>query len=64
MSEKLINSKKVKKILDQVNAIKTKIADNRDELRDLINELEEIEGDAGDAADSLEYAADALSRLL
>lgn len=53
-----------KALLRKLERIKNRIAKDRDELRDLINEVEALEGDVSDAAESLNYAADAMSRLV
>ena len=51
-------------VIKQVNAIKRRIASERDKLRSLIEELEAIEFAAIEAVDSLESAADSLSEYL
>jgi hypothetical protein len=52
------------KILKQIQRSKERLSDERDKLRDLINELEEYEGSADEALDHLERAADAISQYL
>ena len=53
-----------KQILRSVRQAKARIAEERDNLRDLVSELEAIADDCDDAECDLERAADALSRLL
>lgn len=53
-----------KALLRKLERIKSRIAKDRDELRDLIDEVEALECDVSDAAESLNYAADAMSRLV
>ena len=44
--------------------VKARLQKDRDELRDLVNDLSAICDDANEAVDCLEQAADALSRYL
>lgn len=53
-----------KALLRKLERIKNRIAKDRDELRDLIDEVSALESDVSEAAESLEYAADAMSRLV
>ena len=53
-----------KQLLQQVKAAKTRIAKERDKLRDLIDALSTIHDDCDEAVDDMERAADALSRVL
>lgn len=60
----IIDKDKLSEVLKQINEHKAAIGLHRDALRDLINEVEMICDDVDDASHSLDYAADALSRLL
>lgn len=51
-------------ILKQIEKTKNRLAKQRDELRELIDELESIEGSCVEAVQSLESAADSLSQYL
>ena len=53
-----------KKTLGEINAIKKKLAAERDNIRDLIDELQSYEEVADRAVDELQHAADTLSEYL
>lgn len=53
-----------KAMLARFKRIQDKLSKDRDELRDFLDEVEALDGDVSDAAESLEYAAEALSRLI
>lgn len=69
-----MDKEKLLEVIDKINEHKAAIGLHRDAMRELINEIEsilelinEVESicdDVDDASHSLEYAADALSRLL
>jgi septal ring factor EnvC (AmiA/AmiB activator) len=59
-----LDARKINSIRKQIEKHKNVIAKERDALRDLINEIDSLEEDCREAVDSLEYAADALSRLV
>lgn len=49
--------------LTRLRAIQKEIAQKRDELHELVSEVEDLLSDVSDAHESLEYAIDALSRM-
>ena len=53
-----------KQITKQFNAIKKRIAKERDKLRDLVSEINDVEECSGRAVEAMEEAADALSEYL
>lgn len=54
----------VSETIRAIEAEKAKISAARDKLREILDDVESITGDCAEAVESLEYAADALSRLL
>ena len=57
-------ARRPKSILRDIERTKAAIAKQRDELRGLLDEANDVLQCCGDALDSLDYAVDALSRLL
>ena len=55
---------KVATIIKKIEVHKTRIAKERDQLRDLISELEGLNEICASAHDDLEYAIDKLSELV
>ena len=55
---------KLKTIIKKIELHKTRIAKERDQLRDLIMELEGLEESCASAHDDLEYAVDKLSEMV
>lgn len=53
-----------KQMIARLEREKKKLAVRRDALRDLADEYAELVSNSDDAIDSLEYAIDALSRLV
>lgn len=59
-----MDKKRAKSILKQIEKVKAKLGVDRDELRELLSELEDIKDSANDAYDHLDMAVDSLSQYL
>ena len=53
-----------RQILSRIKAAEKRIAQERDAIRALVEDMEQLQEDCTEAMDDLERAADALSRLL
>jgi len=59
-----MNARTIKSLTRQIERKKVALAKLRDELREIESEMSSLGDDAQEAIDSLEYATDALSRLV
>lgn len=60
----MVNKKTVASISKKLDRLKKRLADNRDDLRGLIDEYEMLKDDCEEAMHLLDSAADSLSRFL
>jgi hypothetical protein len=59
-----MTKKQLAQIVKQIERHKAGIAKHRDELREIMNQIDELESIAEDAVQSIEYAIDRLSEQL
>lgn len=59
-----MNKREIKSIVNRIQKAQLKIAEQRDILRNLIDEVDEIREHCDEAYDDLDRAVDGLSRLL